>query len=210
MTTGPVADSQEQDLKNAIVSAAGGMFAEYGFFRVKMDDLARRLGISKKTLYLHFPSKEDLFSESLMRTLSGWRLEYAAIMADNKKNCVLKLQEVNSLIYRCYSGLNRPMAEDLRRFAPKAWAAIEDWRKAVIFTELAALLEEGARLGYFRKEADRALGLTLYYEFSRSVLAPDFIARYPYSSGQVNAAVSGLFFGRLLTEKGRVCFTGKV
>lgn len=196
-------DGPVRDLRKAVIEAAAEMFAEYGFSRIKMDDISRRLGISKKTLYLHFPSKEKLFSECLLTTLDGWRAEYSAIVKSPARNCVAKLQAVNSLIYRCYSRLNRPLAEDFRRFAPEAWGEIEAWRKAVIFTELAGLLEDGARRGYFRKEADMKLGLTLYYEFSRSVLAPDFITRYPYSAEQVSAAVSGLFFGRLLTAKGR-------
>lgn len=210
MKTGRARPGPDRDLKKDVVKAAVEMFSEYGFSRIKMDDVAGRLGISKKTLYLNFPSKEELFSECLMATLAGWRAEYDAIIADKRMNCAEKLQQANDLIFRCYSRLNRPLADDLRRFAPKAWEAIEAWRKSIIFTELAALLEEGAKHGYFRKEADKKLGLTLYYEFSRSVLSPDFISRYQYSAEQIRAAVSGLFFGRLLTEKGRAVLKGKI
>lgn len=44
-----------------IVAAALGVFAEKGFAGAKMDDIARRAGVSKGTLYLYFETKEDVF-----------------------------------------------------------------------------------------------------------------------------------------------------
>jgi AcrR family transcriptional regulator len=44
-----------------IVGAALGVFAEKGFAGAKMDDIARRAGVSKGTLYLYFETKEDVF-----------------------------------------------------------------------------------------------------------------------------------------------------
>ena len=52
--------SPDPALKAAIIAAARELFVEYGFSRIQMDDVARKLAISKKTLYLHFRSKENL------------------------------------------------------------------------------------------------------------------------------------------------------
>lgn len=201
------ADKQTADggkeVRERIIECARDLFVNYGFSRIKMDDVAKRLGISKKTLYLHFKSKEELFEASLLTTLAGWKTRYSAIVSDRGTNCVAKLRELNEFITHCYSMMSRPMAEDLRRYAPRAWGEIEGWRKNVIFNELAGLLDEGVRKGLFEKDMDRELGLVLYYEFSRSVLTPDFITRYPYSAAQVSAAVTRMFFGRLLTPKGK-------
>ncbi len=46
-----------------ILDAAFAVFAEDGFARAKLDDVARRAGVSKGTLYLYFDSKETLFRE---------------------------------------------------------------------------------------------------------------------------------------------------
>ena len=46
---------------DAILDAAWAVFAERGFARAKLDDVARRAGVSKGTLYLYFDSKERLF-----------------------------------------------------------------------------------------------------------------------------------------------------
>ena len=47
--------------REAIVAAASGLFQEMGYERASMNELAKRLGGSKATLYGYFPSKEALF-----------------------------------------------------------------------------------------------------------------------------------------------------
>jgi AcrR family transcriptional regulator len=47
--------------RDAIVAAASGLFQEMGYERASMNELAKRLGGSKATLYGYFPSKEALF-----------------------------------------------------------------------------------------------------------------------------------------------------
>jgi AcrR family transcriptional regulator len=50
-----------------ILAAASALFTEKGFAATRMDDVAARAGVSKGTLYLYFPSKEELF-KALVRT----------------------------------------------------------------------------------------------------------------------------------------------
>jgi AcrR family transcriptional regulator len=56
-----------------ILEAALTVFAEKGFAAARMDDIARRAGVTKGTIYLYFPSKEDLF-KSLVRESIGERI----------------------------------------------------------------------------------------------------------------------------------------
>ncbi len=48
--------------REAIVSAAARLFQEFGYDGASMNELVRRMGGSKATLYGYFPSKEALFS----------------------------------------------------------------------------------------------------------------------------------------------------
>jgi AcrR family transcriptional regulator len=47
-------------LRRRVLEAARAHFFSHGFRTVTMDDLAAELGMSKKTLYAHFPSKDAL------------------------------------------------------------------------------------------------------------------------------------------------------
>ena len=53
----------DQDVKQRIMLEARGLFFRYGFSKVTMDEAAEALGMSKKTLYRYFPSKEELLEE---------------------------------------------------------------------------------------------------------------------------------------------------
>ena len=53
-----------------ILEAALGVFAEKGFARARMEDIASRAGVTKGTIYLYFPSKEEVF-RSLVRESIG-------------------------------------------------------------------------------------------------------------------------------------------
>ena len=57
--------------RQRIVDAARAHFFSHGFRSVTMDDLAEELGISKKTLYAHFPGKFDLLEAVLADKLAG-------------------------------------------------------------------------------------------------------------------------------------------
>src|SRR5438034_1122637 len=53
-----------------ILDAAVAEFAEKGFAAARMDDIARRAGVTKGTIYLYFKSKEDVF-KTLVRDSIG-------------------------------------------------------------------------------------------------------------------------------------------
>ena len=57
-----------------IVEAALDLFVEKGFSATKMDEIARRAGVTKGTVYLYFPSKEDLF-RAVVEEMMGPNLE---------------------------------------------------------------------------------------------------------------------------------------
>src|SRR5207248_3078430 len=58
-----------------ILDAALAVFDEEGLDRARLDDIARRAGIAKGTIYLYFPNKEALFREVLRQTIGSGRLE---------------------------------------------------------------------------------------------------------------------------------------
>ena len=51
--------------RQRIVDAAYGLFWRQGFLRVSMDEIAARADITKRALYQHFPSKDDLIKAAL-------------------------------------------------------------------------------------------------------------------------------------------------
>src|SRR2546426_8507248 len=80
--------------RQRIVDAARAHFFSHGFRSVTMDDLAGELGISKKTLYAHFPGKIDLLQ---------------AVLADKFAGVEAKLKEVTSAHTQDFSATLREL-----------------------------------------------------------------------------------------------------
>ena len=59
--TAPKWQRRAEERPREICAAALEVFAEKGFAAAKLDEIARRAGVSKGTLYLYFKDKEDLF-----------------------------------------------------------------------------------------------------------------------------------------------------
>jgi AcrR family transcriptional regulator len=58
-----------EDRPDEILAAATAVFGEQGFARARLEDVARRAGVSKGTLYLYFDSKEVLFREMVRKNV---------------------------------------------------------------------------------------------------------------------------------------------
>jgi AcrR family transcriptional regulator len=55
-----------------ILDAALAVFAEHGLMAARLEDIARRAGVSKGTIYLYFPNKEELFREVIRDSVIGY------------------------------------------------------------------------------------------------------------------------------------------
>src|SRR6516225_1395857 len=71
----------QSDVRDALLDAMERLLARYGYRKTTMDDLAREAGIGKGSIYLHFPSKEEVALCSIDRVvdrLQGRLRELAA------------------------------------------------------------------------------------------------------------------------------------
>src|SRR2546427_9441826 len=80
--------------RRRIVDAARIHFFSHGFRSVTMDDLAEELGISKKTLYAHFPGKIDLLEAVLADKLAGVEAKLKEVTRAHPHGCPATLREL--------------------------------------------------------------------------------------------------------------------
>jgi AcrR family transcriptional regulator len=64
-------DEERETRVRKVLDAALDVFIEHGFAAAKLDDVARRAGVAKGTLYLYFASKEALFEELIRSVLAS-------------------------------------------------------------------------------------------------------------------------------------------
>ncbi|MDP2807997.1 MAG: TetR/AcrR family transcriptional regulator [bacterium] len=197
-------------LKKRIIDNASRMFFERGFSSVSMDQIASGLGVSKKTLYQHFPSKEALLYEvvSNMMRENGGIIE--GIVSDRKMDFHLKLSRLMNHISGVVGRMARPFGEDLRRNAPEMWEEIDQFRKKKILLNFRKLMESGARQGVFRKDIDPQLMTLMFATLMQNMIDPKLFSQIPFTAAQVFETIVEMVFRGILTEPARKDFLKKI
>ncbi|MBE3560071.1 MAG: TetR/AcrR family transcriptional regulator [Ktedonobacteraceae bacterium] len=74
-------DQQKQELRQAILNAAGELFLEQGYDRFSLRKVAERIGYSPTTIYLYFRDKDDLLFTVVDEGFARFRQQIAAAAA---------------------------------------------------------------------------------------------------------------------------------
>jgi len=145
----------EQAKKECILSEAARCFARFGFKKASIDEIARKAGVAKGTVYLACESKEDLFYQAIHRDVRAWQAEVAMLIDPRKPaDELIELMSVAGLA----SLQDHPLVRDL--LFGKTAELMPAWRGK--FAELRQLglanvievLRLGVRQGIFRKDLD--------------------------------------------------------
>ena len=107
--------------RQRIVDAARGHFFNHGFRSVTMDDLAVELGISKKTLYAHFPGKIDLLEAVLADRFEGVETMLKEVTRAQPHDFPATLQELLAGTQRELDEIKPPFVRDMRQKAPQGF-----------------------------------------------------------------------------------------
>ncbi len=113
-----------------------------------MDDLARRLGISKRTLYEHFSSKVDILDSIIDVTLAEFGGQTPRILNDPSLTLLEKIRQAIVVIPTCNEFYDLRILEQLKRSYPSQWERVD--RELHQWDELKELLEEGMRAGVIK------------------------------------------------------------
>jgi AcrR family transcriptional regulator len=99
------------EVKEKIILAAIESFAQTGFDRTKMEDIAKRLGLSKGTIYLYFASKEDLFLAICEHYLKVLKEQHLLTIFTRKEDVVLYAEHFYENFRKLERGNDRVMLE---------------------------------------------------------------------------------------------------
>jgi len=82
--------------REAIAEAAWSCFLQHGFAKTSLEDVARRAGVSRPLIYLHFPSKQELFSHVVLGVMDRVFDEAKQVVGLNldRKTKLLRVVEI--------------------------------------------------------------------------------------------------------------------
>ncbi|HEY3875738.1 MAG TPA: TetR/AcrR family transcriptional regulator [Candidatus Kapabacteria bacterium] len=168
----------EQGLRSRITGAARELFLEHGYSKVSASEIAQALGISKKTLYREFETKEDILRAVILPKLQESAREIDAVLANKAMPFLDKLKEVMSMIGFSHQRVSAVLARDVYVHAPEVWQEIHEVKQAR-FRKFGTLLEEGIARGVFRSDVPVEVMLRSYTAAVDTIMAPQTLGELP-------------------------------
>jgi TetR/AcrR family transcriptional regulator, repressor for uid operon len=156
--------SMEAAKRECILIEAAKAFARFGFQKASVDEIAKKAGVAKGTIYLAAPSKKELFYEVLLREIRAWNAELLKRI-DPRRPADEILVEITWDSVRTMD--ERPLVRDLlyghhAELLPELADKIDEVRR-IAMAPVAEILRLGIRQGRFRAalDVDEVAGILL-------------------------------------------------
>jgi AcrR family transcriptional regulator len=186
-----------------ILRQARAHFFVHGYCACTMDDLAAELGMSKKTLYVHFPGKEAIMRALIEQLGQEVRADAEALLANRQLGFAEKLRGFAEGMVQRLALLNPRTLRDLQRFAPELHDLTVEIRQKNIPYIFGRFIEEGKLTGKVRDDVDAAFAVEFFLQAMLGLVHPGTLDRLGLAPREVLPRAIDLFFGGLLTPAGR-------
>jgi AcrR family transcriptional regulator len=186
-----------------IVDAARAHFFSHGFRSVTMDDLAGELGISKKTLYAHFPSKIEVLEAVLADKFAGIEAKLTEISRAHPDDFPTALHELLANMQRELDEIKPPFVRDMRQKAPHVFKTVERRRAALIERFFGKLFIEGQRTGMVRKDVPAKLMIEILLAMVQAIMNPPKMEELGMMPKEGFSGILKIVLEGALTGKGR-------
>ena len=144
-----------------IINEVGKLFTRYGIKNLSMDDIARELGISKKTLYLYFSDKSDLVNKVVDQSLEETNCEMSKDPLKGK-TAIDMLLYVSSYLISRFSQVHPMLNFELRKYYPEAAERVKQHRYVHVLSKIEQNLKRGMEEGWYRKDLNVKI-IAYYY-----------------------------------------------
>lgn len=141
-------EPQEKILKSSLA-----LFFKYGIKHVTMDDIAKELGMSKKTIYQFYKEKDDLVNQLCDMELK----EHECDFDDFNKNATDPIHEIMLISEKMRSmmqNINPIFFMDLQKFYPTAFSRFQSFKENSAYKNILINIKRGIEEGVYRADLD--------------------------------------------------------
>lgn len=139
------------EVKEYIISESDNLFCQHGIKSVTMDDLAKHLGMSKKTIYMHFSDKNEIVNMVIENKLNSQK----CLIKDGAKNAENAVHEVFFAVTnmkKLLSNMNPNLFYDLQKYHPHAWLHFKNFRQKNLYETIYNNLIRGIQETCYRND----------------------------------------------------------
>ena len=166
---------EENQSKNIILEQGFEKLAKEGAGNFTVESLASNLGMSKKTIYKFFPTKE-LLIEKMVTFFTGSILRKFQAVTESDNKPVEKFEEIMSFLINKVGYLKMENAMEMKARYPNIWKMVEEFRLDLIHY-IAIIFREAQSQGYAKSELDMDVVAIIYMNIINSTFQPEFFIK---------------------------------
>lgn len=186
---------------NRILSAAEVLFCRYGIKGVTMDDIARQLGMSKKTLYKEFEDKNAMIV-SLVESSIMAHHEKTLYFECTSQNAIDEILHLMRYMGSLFSSVNPNVFYDMQRYHTEAWQRFREFKEDQVLNYIVRNLEKGREQGLYRPDINIRILAVLRMEQLELALNPSVFPPDRFNISEVNVQLLDHFLHGICTLKG--------
>lgn len=136
-----------------IIQGGEELFLQAGIKSVTMDDIAKHLGMSKKTIYHYFNDKNELVIALVKKKLDDDECQIKSIIKSSA-NVIEEMINMMKCSEDIFSRINPIVIHDMQKYHIEAWSEFQKFKSNVLVKTLEQLLTKGIQQGFIRPDLD--------------------------------------------------------
>lgn len=184
-----------------IVIEARELFMRYGLKSVSMDDIASKLGMSKKTIYQHFADKDTLVEEVVK-----------GIIANNQKTCDADRSRSENAIHeifmavemmtQLFHSMNPSLLYDMHKYYPSSYKIFQTHKNEYLYSIIKENIKKGIHEGLYRENLDVELMARYRVETIVMPFNPEFHSKVKTNLVKIAEEIAIHFLFGVVSQKG--------
>ena len=197
-----------EDLKNILLKVRE-LYMKYGIKSITMDDVARELGISKKTLYQFVSDKDDLVGKFIDFEIETKQKEICNCFKNNL-NAIEGLFEISLFMNKAMKDQNPSTEYDLKKYYPHHYQKILKARREGMYSYILLNLKQGKTEGLYREEMNEEIIAKLYLSRAENAHFTDIFTVEEFTSIKLFFELLTYHIRGIATEKGIKVLENKI
>lgn len=194
-------ENAKPEIYHRILNEAMVLIKKHGIRFVTMDLIAENLGISKKTIYVHFDNKKSLISETVKKRLEEQEKVFEKI--DKKaKNIIETMVMVMDYGANKLDEINPIAFEELKRFYPDIFTSMKSSRKEINHQNTIKMITIGKEEGLFRKDVNGDIASRLFLAQMELMMDHQVFPAMEFSKGVLFKHICINFLRGISTSEG--------
>lgn len=187
--------------KDRILKGAEELFFKYGIKSITMDDIAKHLAISKKTIYQYYSDKNEMLEVLMKNKMKTNQLEFEQL-AKNSENVIEEVFAIMKHMGNMFSQMNPNFFYDLQKYHPATWNLFKQFKEECVEQMVEDSVKRGIKQGFVRTDINTRVIARLRMEEIEMGFNPQTFPPDKFKIIEVQLALLEHFLHGICTLKG--------